>query len=150
NDLLDGGAMKFFLLTIAMLFTTPLLWNVPAFADTPAVCYHRLKTISLGAAEGGGEYFDYITFDKNGRRIFLSHGTEFMVLDADTDKVLGTIRGLKRCHGIALVDELGKGFITDGDAGTVVVVDLKTLQKTSIIKAAPDADAILYDPASKH
>src|SRR5262249_3060328 len=85
-----------------------------------------------------------------GRRIFLSHGTEFMVLDADTDKVLGTIRGLKRCYGIALVDELGKGFITDGDAGTVVVVDLKTLKKTSIIKAAPDADAILYDPASKH
>jgi YVTN family beta-propeller protein len=111
--------------------------------------YHLLKKIPLGAAEGGGEYFDYITFDATARRVYLSHGTEVVVLDADTGSVAGKIRGLKRDHGVALVPELGRGFITDGDAGEVVVFDLKTLKTTGQIKADADADSIIYDPVSK-
>jgi len=111
--------------------------------------YHLLKKIPLSAAPGGGEYFDYITFDPSTRRVYVSHGTEFQVLNADTGTVVGTITGLKRCHGIALVNDLGKGFITDGDAATVMIVDLKTFKITGQVKAAPDADAIIYDPASQ-
>jgi len=43
------------------------------------------------------------------------------VLDADKFSVVGTITGLKRCHGVLVMPELGKGFITDGDAGNVAV-----------------------------
>jgi DNA-binding beta-propeller fold protein YncE len=111
--------------------------------------YHLLRKVSLGAAEGGGEYFDYINFDAASRRVYLSHGTEFKVLDADTDKVVATIGGMKRNHGVALVPEVGRGFITDGDAGEVIVFDLKTFQKTGTIKADKDADYIMYDPVSK-
>lgn len=50
---------------------------------------------------------------------------------------------------IAAVPELGRGFIGDGDAGEVVVFDLKTLKTTGRVKADDDADSILYDPASK-
>src|ERR1700730_3023745 len=81
--------------------------------------YHLLKKIPLGAAEGGGEYFDYITFDAATRHVYLSHGTEVKVLNADRGSVVGTITGLKRNHGIALVPGLGRGFITDGDARQV-------------------------------
>src|ERR1700692_3208151 len=88
---------------------------------------HLLKKIPLGAAEGGGEYFDYITFDAAARRVYLSHGTEFKVLDADTSAVVGTIPGFKRNHGVALVPELSRGFITDGDAKQIVIFDMKTL-----------------------
>src|SRR5579864_1242642 len=87
--------------------------------------YHLFKKISFGAAEGGREYFDYITFDPAARRVYLSHGTEVIVVDADSGAVAGKITGLKRDHGIALVPDLGRGFITDGDAGQVVVFDLK-------------------------
>jgi len=111
--------------------------------------YHLVRKVSLGAAEGGGEYFDYITFDAAARRVYLSHGTEVKVLDADTDKIVGTITGTKRNHGVALVPEVGRGFITDGDAGEVVMFDLKTFEKVGRIKADRDADSILYDPASK-
>lgn len=111
--------------------------------------YHLLRKVTLGAAEGGGEYFDYITFDSAARRVYLSHGTEVVVLDADSDAVLGTVTGLKRCHGVALAPELGRGFITDGDAGRVVIFDLKTFQTLGEIEADHDADSILYDPASK-
>jgi YVTN family beta-propeller protein len=111
--------------------------------------YHLLKKISLGAAEGGGEYFDYITFDAAARRVYLSRGTEVDVLDADSGSLAGKIGGLKRNHGVALVSELGRGFITDGDAAQVVIFDLRTLKTIGQVKAEADADSIVYDPVSK-
>jgi DNA-binding beta-propeller fold protein YncE len=111
--------------------------------------YQLLKKVPLGAAEGGGEYFDYITLDASARRIYASHGTEVQVLNADTGALLGKITGLKRCHGVALVPELGKGFISDGDLGQVIIFDLKSFKKLGEAKAENDADSILYDAASK-
>ena len=112
--------------------------------------YHLIKTVPLGAAEGGGEYFDYITVDPAARRVYLSHGTEIKVLDADTYAVLGTITGFKRDHGVAVVPDLGRGFVSDGDLGQAIIFDLKTFKKIGEVKADKDADSILYDPASKH
>ena len=125
------------------------LCGVAALASPPESGYHLIKRVPLGKAAGGAEYFDYITVDADGRRIYVSHGSEVKVLDADNFSVVGTISGLKRCHGVALVPELGKGFITDGDAASVVVFDMKSLKKTGEIKSYPDTDAVIYDPASK-
>ena len=126
-----------------------LLLSAAVLAFQAGGSYHLLKKISLGAAEGGGEYFDYITFDAAARRVYLSHGTEVAVLDADSGSVVGKVVGLKRDHGVALVPELGRGFITDGDAGQVVMFDLKTLKTIGQVKADTDADSILYDAVSK-
>ena len=90
--------------------------------------YHLLKNIPFPAAEGGGEYFDYITFDPASRRVYLSHGTEVLVEEADSGALAGKITGLKRCHGVLLVPDLGRGFITDGDAAEIVMFDIKTLK----------------------
>src|SRR5260370_35019381 len=119
------------------------------FASAPRPGYHLLKKIPLGAAPGGGEDFDYITVDSAARRVYLAHGAEVKVLDADTFSVVGTISGLKGCHGVLVLPELGKGFVTDGDAANVAVCDIKTLTITLPIKSSPDTDSIIYDPASK-
>jgi DNA-binding beta-propeller fold protein YncE len=123
--------------------------GLSAWASAPATSYHLIKTIPLGAAPGDSEYFDYVTVDSTARRVYIAHGTEVNVLDADTFTVVGSITGLKRCHGVALVPELNKGFITDGDAAKVVVFDTKTLKPIGEIKTYPDTDSITYDPASK-
>lgn len=128
---------------LAALFAA-FLFALPASSG-----YHLLKKVPLGAAEGGGEYFDYINVDPIGRRAYLSHGTEFLVVDVESGKLLGKVTGFKRNHGIALVPELGRGFITDGDAAQVVIVDLKTFTRVGEIKGEKDADSIIYDPASK-
>src|ERR1700730_5613221 len=74
--------------------------------------YHLLKKVSLGAAPGDTEYFDYINVDSAGRRVYLSHGTEFKVVNTDNFSVVGTISGdFKRNHGIALVPALGQGLL---------------------------------------
>jgi DNA-binding beta-propeller fold protein YncE len=112
--------------------------------------YHLLKKYSLPAAEGStGEYFDYIYVDAPSRRVYLSHGTEVKVIGADDGALAGNITGLKRDHGIAIASEFGKGFITDGATGKVTIFDPKTLQVTGDVQAKPDADGVIYDPASK-
>lgn len=127
-----------------------LVLGALALASPPAGSYHLLKKISLPVAPGGGEYFDYITVDSDGRRVYISHGTEVVVLDADKWSVVGTIGGLQRCHGVALVKDLGKGFITDGDGQKVVIFDIKSLKVTGEVKTnQPDTDSLVYDPASK-
>jgi len=120
------------------------------FANAQSVNYHLLKKVPLGTAPGGGEYFDYLFADSDARRVYVSHGTEVKVGDADTGEVVGTITGLQKCHGIAVPPGNGKGFITDGEAGKVFVFDTATLKITGEIKTADDSDSIIYDPASKH
>src|ERR1700731_4080469 len=132
--------MKKFLLSLPLV-AFALLGTV-ALASPPGPGYHLIKKVHLGAAPGGGEYFDYVTVDSAARRVYLSHGAEVKVLDADNFSVVGTISGLKRCHGVVVLPELGKGFITDGDAATVTVFDLKTLKITNKIKSAKDTDSI--------
>jgi hypothetical protein len=122
-------------------------------AGSPASGYHLIKKVTYGAAPGIGatrEYFDYVIPDAAARRMYFTQGTEVQVVDSDTGEKVGSITGdWKRVHGVALVPALGKGFITDGDAGTVIEFDLKTLKPTKTIKAEDDADWILYDNASK-
>ena len=112
--------------------------------------YHLLKKTPLGVAPSGREYFDYITVDASTRRVYLSHGTEVKVIDADNYAVVGSVSGLKQDHGIALANELGKGFISDGAADRVVIFDLKTLAVIGEVKTGGNPDYILYDPASKY
>jgi hypothetical protein len=72
------------------------------------------------------------------------------VINADDFSLLGRIGGLQRCHGVVVVKELGKGYITDGDGQKVVIFDLATLKVTGEVKTnQPDTDALIYDPASK-
>jgi hypothetical protein len=136
-------------LSLSLTLVSFVLLGAVAMAVPPGSGYHLIKKIPLGAAPGGGEYFDYVTIDSAARRVYLTHGAEIKVLDADNFSVVGTISGLKRCHGILLLPELGKGFITDGDAAKVAVFDLKSLKITGEIKNSPDTDSIIYDPASK-
>ncbi|HKV81612.1 MAG TPA: hypothetical protein VJP02_25925 [Candidatus Sulfotelmatobacter sp.] len=129
---------------------TFLLLAGVVLAATPEGGYHLLKKYGLGPAPGGKEYWDYIAFDAATRRLYISHNTEVKVVDADSGAILASISDLKRVHGIALVPDLGRVFISDGGADEVVVFDLKTLKASGHIKTGGNPDCILYDPASKH
>ena len=106
--------------------------------------YAVTKTLKVG---GPGSW-DYVTVDSQNHRLYLTRTTHTMVLDATTGKVLADIPGQKRSHGVALVPKVGRGFITDGEDGSVTIFDLKTNQVLGKVAAADDADGIIYDPAS--
>lgn len=106
--------------------------------------YHVIKKIPIA---GKGSW-DYLTVDEGGRRLYVSHGTEVEVLDVDSGAIVGTIPDTPGVHGIAVAADLGRGFVSDGQASTVTIFDLKTLKKLGEAKAGNDPDAIIYDPAT--
>jgi DNA-binding beta-propeller fold protein YncE len=125
-------------------FTSPR--EVDAAESGPAPSgYHLLRTIKLG----GEGFWDYLAFDSPTRRLFISRGNKVVVLDVDTEKVVGEIPNTSGVHGIALAPDLGRGFTSNGAAGTVTIFDLKTLQVIGQVKAGTNPDAILYDSVSK-
>jgi len=130
------------------IFITTTLLVASGFAAS-SINYHLAQTHKFAEAGGGREYFDYITFDGGSGRLYLSHGSEVLVVDATSGKEVGKIGGLKVSHGVAIVPDVGRGFISDGAQGKAIIFDLKTLQKVGEAEAAPDADCIIYDPASK-
>ena len=144
-----SGIVLFFVLFFA-LFGARFLLSTSAKPKPAAPGYHLLKTVSLPPAPGNSEYFDYITVDADARRVYITHGTEVVVLNADDYTVVGKISGFQRCHGVVIVKGVGKGYITDGDAQKVVVFDPKTLKITGEIKTQNDVDSLIYEPATKH
>ena len=98
---------------------------------------------------GDGGY-DYVAIDEVNDHLFVSHGTSFNVIDLATEKPIASIDGMQGVHGIAIVNEVNKGFISDGKGKSVVVVDLKSFQIVKTIALpATDEDGIIYDPYSK-
>lgn len=114
----------------------------------PAPAHYELKQKYVLGGEG---FWDYLTFDPAGKRLFISRGTHVMVVDPAKGSIIGDIPDTPGVHGIALAPELGKGFTSNGRENTVTVFDLKTLKQTAKIKldGAENPDAILYDPSSK-
>lgn len=111
----------------------------------PSTGYHVVKKIAVGG-EGG---WDYITFDAQSHRLFVSHGTKVVVISTDSDKVIGEIPKTEGVHGIAVANEFSRCFISNGRASTISIVDLKTLKLIDTVTVGKNPDAILYDPFSR-
>jgi len=95
---------------------------------------------------GGQGSWDYLTVDPATHRLFVPRSTHTMVIDADSGKTLGDIPGQRNAHGVAIVPEANRGFISDGGGdGAVIIFDLKTYATLGKITAQPDADGIIYD-----
>ena len=72
-----------------------------------------------------------------------------MVVDADSGKLIGEIPDTLGVHGVALVTDLHRGFISAGRANKVVVFDTTTLKATGEIATGQNPDAIIYDSVSR-
>jgi DNA-binding beta-propeller fold protein YncE len=117
-----------------------------AHAEPGPSGYHVVKTIPIGGPGG----WDYSVVDSAARRLYVSHGTHVVVLDADSGKVVGDIPNTLGVHGIALVTDLGRGFVTAGRANAIVIFDLKTLKTIGTVKSGGiNPDAVYYDAGSK-
>jgi len=107
--------------------------------------YKVIKTIPI-SGEGG---WDYVYVDSDARRVYVSHATQVVVLDADTFAVVGSIPDTQGVHGIAIASDLGRGFTSNGRSNDVTIFDTKTLKTIGNVKTDANPDAIAYDPASK-
>ena len=107
--------------------------------------YKVINTWKLGG-DGG---WDYLTVDSDAQRVFIARSTRVMVVDTNSGKLLTEIPDTLGVHGVALVPEFGRGFISDGGEDMVSVFDLKTLKVLNKVKVGTRPDAIIYDPFTK-
>ena len=117
-----------------------------AFLVTSALAanYQITKKIPI---PGQGSW-DYLSVDVEARRLYVSHSTQVEVLDLDSGAIVGSIPKTPGVHGIAIAPELGRGFVSNGQASTVTIFDLKTLKPIADVPTGQKPDAIIYDPAS--
>ena len=90
-----------------------------------------------------------MTLDNAARRLYLSHGTQVDVVDADSGKVVGTIPDTPGVHGIAIATAFKHGFTSNGREDKVSMFDPATLQLIKKIDVGKGPDGIYYDPATK-
>ena len=128
---------------VVAIFTGAILLAASA---APGVSgYKVIKTVPI-SGEGG---WDYVYVDSDARRVYVSHATQVVVLDADSYEVVGSIPDTQGVHGIAIAPELGRGFTSNGRSNDVTIFDLKTLKTIGTVKTDANPDAIVYDSVSK-
>lgn len=125
---------------------SPLALLVVASVFLNAADSYRL--IQRVAVPGESDW-DYLALDSGARRLYVSHGSEVVVINTDTNTIGGRIPVTKGAHGIAIATEFGKGFISKTDPGSVTVFDLKSLRPLQDIRVGDDPNCILYDSATK-
>lgn len=133
--------MSLVVLSLVVLFFCP----ARTLAGPKVEPYKVTETLKIGG-EGG---WDYATLNDAGGLLFLTRSTHTIVVDTKAGKTVADFGPSRRSHGVALVPEVGRGFITDGEAGTVIIFDLKTYAVLGAVAAADDADGIIYDPSCK-
>jgi len=107
--------------------------------------YKVSNTISIG----GDARWDYLYVDSQHHRLYVSHGKQTEVVDTQTNKIVGTIGDTAGVHGIAVADDLGLGFTSNGKDDSITVFNLSTLKTLNTLKVGGNPDAIVYTPSSQ-
>jgi len=114
-------------------------------AQDASARYEKTHTITIGG-EGG---WDFLEVDAANRRLHVARGNRVIVVDLDTEKVVGEIADTPGVHGIAFVPDLGRGFTSNGGDSSVTVFDTKTLKTLGKVKANGRPDIIYFEPVSR-
>ena len=124
-----------------------LLAPMASQAAAPAPAMRVLSSLPLGGAGG----WDYLSFDAPHRHLFVSHGDRVLVIDVDRHKQVGTIADTQGVHGIAIADDLQRGFTSNGKSASVTEFDLGSFKTVATIGGTGEnPDAIVYDKPSHH
>lgn len=129
-----------------LIFIISFLSMAGFSAPPPNPNYHVIRRDVLG----GTGFWDYLKVDSQARRLYVSHSTHVLVLNADNYKKVGEIRNTQGVHCIDIAPRLGRGFVSDGEASAVTIFDRATLRTIAVVKTTGQGpDALVYDPASE-
>lgn len=133
-------------LCLSGLIAAALVPSVAAAAPA-SPSYKVIKRLSLGGKGG----WDYLSVDAQRHHLFVSRGDRVLVIDTRTDKQVGTIGHTPGVHGVAVAQDLRRGFVSNGKDDSVTVFDLDSLKTVGVIHGTGhNPDAIAYDPGSHH
>jgi DNA-binding beta-propeller fold protein YncE len=132
---------------IALVMGTALLLALlpRAVAQDPTAHYDLVHKIAIGGAGG----WDFLEVDAPNRRLYVTRGTRVVVVDIDSEKIVGEIADTPGVHGIAFVPDLGRGVTSNGGDSSATVFDTKTLKTLGKVKANGRPDIIYFEPVSR-
>ncbi len=110
---------------------------LPSHAAEP---YTKVAEIQIG----GVGRFDYLNVDSAAHRLYVSHGTEAVVIDTGNNSIVGRIDNTPGIHGIDVAPGLGIGFTSNGGENKIGIFDLKTLQTLAKVDTGTNPDNLLY------
>jgi YVTN family beta-propeller protein len=130
----------------ARVAATVVLLLISGRISAQTASYAKIAEVHVG----GAGTFDYLTVDPVAQRLYLSHGTEVVVIDLKTNSVIGRIADTPGVHGIAVVPGAGGHiFTTNGRDNTVSIVDATSFATLSKVPTGANPDAIMYEPKGK-
>lgn len=129
--------------SIVLFLSFCIVTNVSAQSEKPL--YSLARTIPLS----GGSGYDYLYVNPATRHLYVTHGSTLNVINLHDGKFIGSVTGLGEDHGVAIDNQLHRGFVSDSRQRAVVAFNTRTLKtiKTIHLKGE-DEDATLLDPVS--
>src|SRR5262249_10862342 len=114
---------------------------------TPASgAYRLLQTIPIAGDDG----WDHPTVDSAARRLYVTHGTQVVVIDADSGELVGKIDNTPGVRFTVIDPELDRGFISNGGAARLTIFNKKTLETIGEVKSTGENPGpTVFDPATK-
>ena len=133
---------------VAASFVAMVVSGMPLPSQAQSAPQYRVtQTVALG----GPDRWDYVFYDQDSGHVFVAHGDEVAVVDGTSGAIVGRVKGLPgMTHGIAVVKDSNRGYTDEGETGKAVSFNLKTFAVEKRTQAAEDADAVTFDPVSKH
>ncbi len=104
--------------------------------------YRYIQEIAIG---GEGSW-DIATVDAAARRLYLSHASKVVVVDLEKNAIIGEIADTPGVHAFVAVQQMQRGFSSNGKESKCSVVDLKTFHTIAKVDTGENPDAVIFEP----
>jgi YVTN family beta-propeller protein len=93
--------------------------------------------------------WDYLSVDSARHHLFLTRGDHVDVFDTVSKSVVGQVANTAGVHGVAVADDLDRGFTSNGGGDSVTVFALSSLKEIATVQVGSKPDSIVYDPKTR-
>jgi len=120
--------------------------SVGSPSETLAAGALPLKVLADVPLTGGTTRLDYQSLDSASGRLYIAHlGSDLMtVFDVNSQSIVGDVKDLKRVHGVLVVPELHRVYVSATGTNELAIIDDQSLEVVARAAAGDYPDGIAY------
>lgn len=110
-----------------------------------------LKEVAEVPLPGPPVRFDYQSLDAEDGRLYIAHmdADQLVIFDTQMRRVIATLNGFRRVHGVIAVPEIGRVFASATGNHRMLAVDMSTLKIIGSAGPINYPDGLAYSPANR-
>jgi YVTN family beta-propeller protein len=123
-----------------------IVFRIPSSLSTSSS--FSIQTLANVPLTGGLPRFDQQSLDPNTKLLFIAHSgaNDVIVFDTSAKRVLRQISGISHAHGVLVIPELKRVYVSDSLDNLVFAIDETNFSIITKIAVGPKPDMIAYDP----